>query len=263
MELRQQVPLTSDELLPLLVLTIVNANLTVLPAELMYLEQFGYLSTAMASSDLGRLNLNDSGSSSGMSSAIAATMDESSYHFVTMQAVLHYLLQGDLFSDSADDGSSSGMVREASPTFSTLVSPVGSTGSLKGGGTVASAMLKARKSVQELAVRKDGSVSSPTVLLSPPSVVSGGGAVSGAAAVARQQGSAQPPAPPPPPPTATTASPTTTKKGSPALSAGRLRSTPPQSPSMAKREINLPPMKVAELSSEEDVGPLLRKLRGF
>lgn len=261
-QLKQQVPLTSDELLPLLVLAVVNAQLVSLPAELMYLENFGSLNTRLAAaastSILSGETMSSSSAGSDMDSSTAsssAVVDEYSYHLVTMQAVLQYLLQGDLFSS---EGGSSGSDLQAGGTASTSARRVSNSslrsiatgGAVVANNTVASAMLKARRSTEELAAagRTQPAVPSSAAVAAAAAAAKGSGGSSGSdgaggAAPLLANGGG--------------------KLGSPSASHRRSLEAEQPSPSLMRREVNLPPVKATAPPSEDDIGPLLRRLRGF
>ena len=242
--------LTSDELLPLLVLSVVNAGLTPLPAELLYIEHFDFVAAATGGTSIAG-NAGDGGEVTNN-----ASLNEAGYHFVTMQAVLHYLLQGDLFSAPAANASG-------------LQSSTNGISHLRGSQSVASAMLKARQSTQELlalrrsssteltlsnsdnnsAAKKDESTTPNSKMPTTSHANSANKASSSAS---------------PSPPSKAASAPAKSSSGSlgrPSLSASAVDSS--SANTSPKIEINLPPIKPVEQPTEDDIGPLLRRLRGF
>lgn len=286
LELRSKVALTSDELIPLLSLAVIRAGLDTLPAELLYLEQFSFVGKASSAAASGGSGGGGGGGAGAGSAAETKTGADSqgSYHLITMLAVKQFLLSADVFGcerDAAGDaadrsgrgaagvgGGGPALLRSTSgggvggSSFSPMTSGAGSrimssatAGSGQGAGaataahkSVAEAMLKARRSTQQLAIsgaalatEDGGSASSSRRTSGEFRLRADGGNEAG-----RGEGTAQP----------------EPSKGSPRRApkpSSASRAAPPSGP----RKIQLPELKEKERPSDDDVGPLLRKLRGF
>jgi hypothetical protein len=296
LEVRSKVALTSDELIPLLSLAVIRAGLDTLPAELLYLEQFSFVGKASAAASSGSSGRGSGGGGSAGPGSTAESQtgadSQGSYHLITMLAVKQFLLSADVFGcgrgtagDAADrsgrgaaagGGGGPALLRRTSgggssfsPMASGATSKVTSSATAGSGqGTaaakatpksVAEAMLKARRSTQQLAISgaalatEDGGSASS-------SRRTGGGEfrprTDGENEAGHGEGAARHEAP--------EGSPKTSRRPSKPSSASRAAgvgasAAPPSGP----RKIQLPELKEKERPSDDDVGPLLRKLRGF
>ena len=283
LEVRSKVALTSDEFIPLLSLAVLRSGLDTLPAELVYLEQFSFVGTPAASSVALPQPPAPASASAPLSSSAAAALDavdssdsQSSYHLITMQAVKQFLLSADVF-----DAARSPTAKEYAALRTTAMGAGGGEARAEAAAaaagpatprSIAEAMLKARRSTQQLAI--SGAALSPE-----GGGGGGGGSGSGSSAASSRRTSTEAFAPMASlgEASSSAASDASPRSSRPASQRASRRASSRASPSSARpgagdkrdapalgpRKIELPALRQKELPSDDDVGPLLRKLRGF